>query len=169
METNLENWVVSSTITGMEWNMLLDPTQLEDDPADPGGVCRKAMKGFPGALGFACAEFRRGGFGGAKPENPAILEPLIDVEDAIRNAQECDGGSPDWQAVVDGTDDSGTALPRCLYTFSVLVIADRLTDGVCRGHMSTWLASRGDHVSVKTHKWCQNPEGVQDTRASEVK
>lgn len=130
METNLKNWIVSSTMTGMEWNILLDPTVLFDDPADPGGVCRKGVKGIPNVLGSQCALFRRGGFDTPKPENPAILEQLINVEDAIRNAQECSGGSPDWQAVIAGTDNSGTGLPRCLYTTSVLSIADRTTDGV---------------------------------------
>lgn len=105
--------------------MLLAPTQLEDDRAYPGGVCRKSMKGFPGPLDFACAEFCRGDFEGAKPVNFAILESLINVEDMIQNTQECEGGNPDWKAVVDGTDDSDTVLPRWLYTFSVLLIAER--------------------------------------------
>ncbi|OAP54954.1 hypothetical protein AYL99_10654 [Fonsecaea erecta] len=120
METNLKNWIVSSTMAGMEWNIVLDPTEYEDDPADPGGVCRKAMKGVPFILGTQCAEFRRGGFDSPKPENPAVLESLIDVAEAIRNAQECNGGSPNWQSVVDGTDNSATSLPRCLYTFPVI-------------------------------------------------
>jgi hypothetical protein len=130
MESNLKNWIVSSTITGMDWNILLDPTLLEDDPADPGGVCRKAIKGIPGALGAACAEFRRGGFGGIKPQNPSVLESLIDVEEMLRNAQECNGNSPIWRGIIDGTDTSRTALPRCMYKFSVLSIADRTTDGI---------------------------------------
>ncbi|KIW26232.1 uncharacterized protein PV07_09345 [Cladophialophora immunda] len=130
METNLKNWIVSSTITGMDWNVVLDPTPYEDDPADVGGVCRKAMKGIPFILGTQCAEFRRGGFDSPKPENPAVLESLIDVAEAIRNAEECNGGSPNWQSVVDGTDNSATSLPRCLYTFPVISIANRITDGV---------------------------------------
>ncbi|KIX97720.1 uncharacterized protein Z520_06498 [Fonsecaea multimorphosa CBS 102226] len=130
METNLKNWIVSSTMTGMDWNIVLDPTRLEDDPADVGGVCRKAMKGVPFILGTQCAEFRRGGFDSPKPENPAVLESLIDVSEAIRNAEECNGRSPNWQSVVDGTDDSTTSLPRCLYTFPVISIADRVSDGV---------------------------------------
>ncbi|KIW73276.1 hypothetical protein PV04_01408 [Phialophora macrospora] len=130
MESNLKNWIVSSTMTGMDWNVLLDPTLLEDDPADPGGVCRKGIKGIPGVLGAVCADFRRGGFGGTKPENPAVLESLIDVEDMIRNAQECNGNSPIWRGIIDGSDTSRTTLPRCMYKFSVLSIADRVTDGI---------------------------------------
>jgi hypothetical protein len=55
---------------------------------------------------------------------------LIDVDAMLRNAQECNGNSPIWRGIIDGTDTSGTPLPRCMYKFSVLSIADRTTDGI---------------------------------------
>lgn len=125
MERNMKNWVVSSVMSGMGWNVLLDETPLFDDPEAPGRVCRDGFKGIPGILNSQCAMFRRGSFGDPQPQNPSIIENLINVEDMMRNAQECDGGAPNWDAVVDGTDDSATPLPRCLYTFPVEVVPNR--------------------------------------------
>jgi hypothetical protein len=121
MEENLKHWIVSSTMTGMQWELLLSPRELFDDPADPGGVCRKGFKGIPKFMGAECALFRRVGEGefGAKPGNPAILENLIDFQAAAENALECAGGTPNWETVLDGEVGAG-GLPRCLYNFPVI-------------------------------------------------
>ena len=55
MQTQLQNWIVSSVLTSMGYDVTIDTTQLEDAPDSPGGVC-KAENGF--TVGAGCALFR---------------------------------------------------------------------------------------------------------------
>ena len=55
MQTQLQNWIVSSVLTSMGYDVTIDTVALEDAPGDPGGVC-KAENGFTVSTG--CALFR---------------------------------------------------------------------------------------------------------------
>lgn len=118
IEKNLKNFVVSSTISNIGWEFLLDPRELfEPPPVVSGTVCR-ANKGIPNVLGVPCGLFRTGGFDGKRMNNPEVLSGLIDVKEMFDNASGCGGGQPDWQAVING-EDGQDRLPRCMYNFKV--------------------------------------------------
>jgi hypothetical protein len=55
MQTQLQNWIVSSVLTTMGYDVTIDTVALEDAPGEPGGVC-KAENGFTVSTG--CALFR---------------------------------------------------------------------------------------------------------------
>ena len=55
MQKQLQNWIVSSVLTTMSYDVTIDTTPLEDAPGEPGGVC-KAENGFSVSAG--CALFR---------------------------------------------------------------------------------------------------------------
>jgi hypothetical protein len=117
-EKQLKNWVITSIVSGMGWDLILDDTELLDDPADPGGACR-GNKGISG-LGARCALFRRKGVNGedARFDSPRMNDPTaigqqVDIRALLANAQECGGGQA--QPDVDGAGD----LPRCTYNFRI--------------------------------------------------
>jgi hypothetical protein len=93
VERNLKNVIVSRIIEGMKWQIILDDTELFDNPADPGGACR-GNKGFAD-VGAECGLFRRGPevkfFGEQRPNVPNRLESLIDVRQMFAKAARCDG------------------------------------------------------------------------------
>jgi hypothetical protein len=121
MERNLKNWVVSSTIQAMGWEMLIETRKLFDDPANPGGVCRD---GFGGTTQFSeCAFFSRNKRQGPFANGLSRIQGEVDLRAAFENAQECQntgGGSVNWEAVADEIDQGDeNGLPRCFYNFKV--------------------------------------------------
>jgi hypothetical protein len=124
MERNLKNWIVSSTMTTMQWKLILDPTELFDPPGEFGVAC-KGNNGFPFTLGQPCglllhsdskADFNDG----AKPNDPHKLEELIDVREMFSNAAGCGGGRVNPDSLGTG----GTGLPACLYNFEIITLRD---------------------------------------------
>jgi hypothetical protein len=124
MERNLKNWIVSSTMTTMQWKLILDPTELFDPPGQFGVAC-EGNSGFPNTLGQPCglllhsdskADFNDG----AKPNDPHKLRGLIDVGAMFTNAAACGGGSVNPDSLGTG----GTGLPECLFNFQVITLQD---------------------------------------------
>jgi len=114
----------------MGYDVVVDNTQLADDPANPGGVC-KAENGFTVAGG--CALFRIGGIdfkgnvidGAKKGNNIFALRDNagMDIQGMIANAQACNGGN--GGGVADFEDflsmENTNALPNCMFNFRVKV------------------------------------------------
>jgi hypothetical protein len=121
MERNLKNWVVSSTIQAMNWEMFIETRELLDDPAKPGGVCRD---GFGGTIQFSeCAFFSRNRRQGPFANGLSRIQDQVDLKAAFNNAQECQntgGGNVDWGSIADEIDKGDeNGLPRCFYNFKV--------------------------------------------------
>jgi hypothetical protein len=132
MQKQLQNWIVSAVLSTMGYDVTIDTTQLEDDPAHPGGVCR-AENGFTVADG--CALFR---INGIDHDNGNVIDSAqqgnnifalqdtagIDIGGAIANAQACNnggGGTVDFEGFLDM--DNTASLPNCMFNFRVKVTA----------------------------------------------
>ena len=130
MQTQLQNWIVSSVLSTMGYDVTIDTTPLEDAPDSPGGVC-KAEDGFTVSQG--CALFRINGIDHSNGDvidsaqqgnNIFALQDTagIDINGAIANAQACNnggGGTADFESFLDM--DNSASLPGCMFNFRVLV------------------------------------------------
>lgn len=131
MQKQLQNWIVSSVLTTMGYDVTIDTTELADPPGAPGTVC-KAENGF--SVSGGCALFRINGIDGggnvidhAQQGNNifALQTAGMDISGMIGNAQACNGGS--GGGVADFEDflsmSNTNALPSCMFNFRVKVTA----------------------------------------------
>lgn len=130
MQKQLQNWIVSSVLTTMGYDVVVDTAGTFDDPANPGGVC-KAENGF--TVGPDCALFRIGGIDfkgnviddGTKGNNIFALQDDagMDIPGMIANAQACNGGNGGGVADFEDFLSMGNtnALPNCMFNFRVQV------------------------------------------------
>ena len=132
MKTQLQNWITSSVLSTMGYDVTIDTTALFDDPAKPGGVC-KAENGF--SAGGGCALLRINGIdhsnGGVidkaqQGNNIFALQDTagLDIGAIIANAQACNsggGGTVDFEGFLDMAN-SGS-LPNCMFNFRVVSVA----------------------------------------------
>jgi hypothetical protein len=131
MKTQLQNWIVSSVLSTMGYDVTIDTAKLEDDPAKPGGVCR-AENGF--TVPDGCALFR---IDGIDHDNGDVIDNAkqgnnifalqdtagLDIAGAIANAQACNsgsGGTVDFEGFLD-MDNTGS-LPSCMFNFRVVEV-----------------------------------------------
>ncbi|KIW88324.1 uncharacterized protein Z519_10891 [Cladophialophora bantiana CBS 173.52] len=131
MQKQLQNWIVSSVLSTMGYDVTIDTTPLEDPPGQPGVVCR-AENGF--TAGAGCALFRINGIdhnNGDVIDNAqqgnnifALQDAGMDINAMIANAQACNGGgggTVDFETFLDM--DNTDALPSCMFNFRVKVVA----------------------------------------------
>ncbi len=132
MQTQLQNWIVSSVLEAMNYDVTVDSTPLFDPPGQPGTVC-KAENGFPVTQG--CALFRIGAIGtkgdiinnARTGNNIFAMQKVagINIEDIIANAQACNngagGGTTDFEGFLEM--DNSDSLPSCMFNFPVVVAA----------------------------------------------
>ncbi|KAF4633706.1 hypothetical protein G7Y89_g4416 [Cudoniella acicularis] len=130
MQKQLQNWIVSSVLQAMSYDVTIDTTELADAPGEPGGVC-KAENGF--SAGGGCALFRINGIGSSgniidtkqQGNNIFALQTTagMDIGVMIANAQACNSGN--GGAATDFDDflsmDNTNALPNCMFNFKVKV------------------------------------------------
>ncbi|KAK4947661.1 hypothetical protein LTR10_013607 [Elasticomyces elasticus] len=131
MQKQMQNWIVSSVLSTMGYDVTVDTTKLDDGDSAPGTVC-KAEKGF--TAGGGCALFRINGIDhnngdvidSAEQGNDifALQDAGMDIGGMIANAQGCNsggGGSVDFDDFLD-MENTGT-LPNCMFNFRVVVTA----------------------------------------------
>ncbi|EXJ66556.1 uncharacterized protein A1O5_10225 [Cladophialophora psammophila CBS 110553] len=130
MQKQLQNWIVSSVLSTMGYDVTIDTTPLEDPPSQPGVLCR-AENGF--TAGAGCALFRINGIdhdNGDVIDNAqqgnnifALQDAGVDINAMIANAQACNGGggTVDFETFLDM--DNTDALPSCMFNFRVKVVA----------------------------------------------
>ncbi|EXJ61584.1 hypothetical protein A1O7_02012 [Cladophialophora yegresii CBS 114405] len=132
MRKQLQNWIVSSVLTTMGYDVTIDTTELFDAPGKPGGVCR-AENGF--SVSGGCALFR---INGIDHDNGNVIDKAlqgnnifalqdtasIDIAGAIANAAACNsggGGTVDFEGFLD-MENTGS-LPNCMFNFRVVSVA----------------------------------------------
>lgn len=131
MQKQLQNWIVSSVLTVMGYDVTVDTTPLADPPGEPGTVC-KAENGF--TVGRGCALFRINGIDGqgnvineAKKGNNifALQDAGLDIGAIVTNAENCNGRKGGGVADFKGFLAMGNtnALPDCMFNFKVLATA----------------------------------------------
>lgn len=129
MQTQLQNWIVSSVLTIMGYDVTIDTTPLFDPPGKEGTVCR-AENGFTVSNG--CALFRINGIdhdngdvivNAQQGNNIFALEDVagLDVAAIVGAAEGCGGGQVDFDSFLDM--ENGDTLPRCMFNFRVAVVA----------------------------------------------
>ncbi|KAK5051899.1 hypothetical protein LTR84_002702 [Exophiala bonariae] len=131
MQKQLQNWIVSSVLTVMGYDVTVDLTELADPPGKPGTVCR-AENGF--SVGRGCALFRINGIDGggnviedARMGNNifALQDAGLDIGAVVSNAENCNGGNgggvADFESFL--AMDNTNALPDCMFNFRVKAVA----------------------------------------------
>ncbi|KAH8684492.1 hypothetical protein BGZ60DRAFT_426868 [Tricladium varicosporioides] len=129
MQTQLQNWIVSSVLEAMSYDVTIDTTALADVPSNPGGVC-KAENGF--TVSGGCALFRINGIdskgavidGKNQGNDIFALQNVagIDVQQMVANAQACDGGKGGGKTDFEGflAMENSNKLPDCMFNFRVV-------------------------------------------------
>ena len=131
MQKQLQNWIVSSVLTVMGYDVTVDLTELADPPGQPGTVCR-AENGFD--VGRGCALFRINGIDGggnvidgARMGNNifALQDAGLNIGAVVSNAENCNGGNGGGVADFEGflAMDNTNALPDCMFNFRVKAVA----------------------------------------------
>jgi hypothetical protein len=132
MKTQLQNWIVSSVLTTMGYDVTIDTTPLFDPPGQPGVVC-KAENGF--SVSGGCALFR---INGINHNNGDVIDSAqqgnnifalqdtagMDINGMISNAQGCnsgEGGIVDFEDFL--TMENTASLPSCMFNFRVKLVA----------------------------------------------
>jgi hypothetical protein len=110
---NLQHQIVSGVMNGMNWGIIFDEFILM--PVEQERACQDGFKGITGINGVQCAFFRENAdINGKKPQDPKVLKGLIDTNEMVRNAVECNGGTANPEEAVL---EDAPGLSRCMYNF----------------------------------------------------